>query len=63
MPRSTKRGSGHANHRNREAETLASQGRYVLLASHKPPVIYGFVQRENVYRSDGGRVTSRPHFV
>ncbi|MGU3489640.1 NUDIX hydrolase [Enterobacter bugandensis] len=28
MPQSIKRGSGHANHRNREAVTLAPQGRY-----------------------------------
>ena len=31
MPESIKRGSGQANHRNREAVTLALQGRYVLL--------------------------------
>ena len=30
MPQSIKRGSGHANPRNREAVTLALQGRYVL---------------------------------
>lgn len=30
MAQSIKRGSGHANHRNREAVTLALQGRYVL---------------------------------
>ena len=29
MPQSIKRGSEHANHRNREAVTLAPQGRYV----------------------------------
>ncbi|EBI9019270.1 hypothetical protein DKR59_20890 [Salmonella enterica] len=30
MPQSIKRGSGHANPRNREAVTLALKGRYVL---------------------------------
>lgn len=30
MAQSIKRGSGHANYRNREAMTLALKGRYVL---------------------------------
>ncbi len=33
MPQSIKSGSGHASHRNREAVTLALQGRYCSLLS------------------------------
>ncbi len=56
MPQSIKRCSGHANHRNREAVTLALKGLYCswILASSSSPInterAYTHQRRAEVYR-------------